>query len=62
MKIVEKSIVTVEDKTLIFQQEGGSYHQADFDVLSIKQWVKIWGPARTSLPMQITAKQIVITE
>ena len=63
-KIVTKYTVTIEDETLIFQQEGDNLRKAAFTNLETNQWVQIWfsGPIMESWPMQGTAQQVVIVE
>ena len=63
-KIVTKYTITIEDETLIFQQDGDNLRNANFAALETKQWVQIWfsGPVMESWPMQATAKQVVIIE
>ena len=63
-KIVTKYTITIEDETLIFQQDGDNLRNATFAALETKQWVQIWfsGPVMESWPMQATAKQVVIIE
>jgi len=61
-KIVTKYVVTIEDETLILQQDGDNIRNATFAAFETKQWVQIWfsGPVMESWPMQATAKQVVI--
>jgi hypothetical protein len=63
-KIVQKYTVTVGTETQIFRQDGDNLHEVAFNILEIKQWVKIWfsGPIKESWPMQATAKKVVIFE
>lgn len=63
-KIVSRYIITITNETLIFQQDGNSLRQVDFEALEDKQWVKIWftGPVIESFPVQGTAGQVVIEE
>lgn len=63
-KIVTKYVITIEDETLIFEQDGDNLRQTDFAALENKQWVKIWfdGLVMESFPMQATAAQVVITD
>ncbi|MGD9116476.1 MAG: DUF3221 domain-containing protein [Dehalococcoidia bacterium] len=63
-KIVTKYVITIEDETLIFEQDGDNLRQTAFEALENKQWVKIWfdGPVMESFPMQATAAQVVITD
>ena len=61
-KLVEKYMVTINNETLIFHEDGGNLRKVDFQALVVKQWVKIWftGPIMESFPMQGTAGQVVI--
>ena len=61
-KIVTKYVVTIEDETLILQQDGDNIRNATFAAFETKQWVQIWfsGPVMESWPMQATAQQVVI--
>jgi hypothetical protein len=63
-KIVTKYVVTVKDDTLLFQQDGGNFHNTTFNTLKNKQWVKIWfsGPVMESFPMQATAQQAIVVD
>jgi hypothetical protein len=63
-KIVTKYVVTIEDETLIFKQDGNNFYNVTFTALETKQWVQIWfsGPVMESWPMQATAQQVVIIE
>ena len=63
-KIVSRYIITITKETSIFQQDGNSLRQVDFEALKDKQWVKIWftGPGIESFPVQGTAGQVVIEE
>jgi len=63
-KIVTKYIITIEDETLIFKQDGDNLRKAAFAALETKQWLQIWfsGPVLESWPMQGTAKQVVIID
>ena len=61
-KLVDKYMVTIKDKTLIFEQDGENRRQVAFEALETKQRVQIWftGPIMESFPMQGTAQQVVI--
>ncbi|MGD9117569.1 MAG: DUF3221 domain-containing protein [Dehalococcoidia bacterium] len=63
-KLVTKYVITINDETLIFQQDGDNLRETDFEALENQQWVKIWftGPVMESFPMQATAEQVVITD
>ena len=63
-KIVTKYVVTIEDETLIFKQDGNNFYNVTFTALETEQWVQIWfsGPVMESWPMQATAEQVVIIE
>lgn len=63
-KIVTKYTITIENETLIFEQDGDDLRNATFAALENKQWVQIWfsGPVMESWPMQATAQQVVIIE
>ncbi len=62
-KLVDKYVVTIEDVTLIFEQNGEERRQVAFEALETQQQVQIWfsGPIMESFPMQGTAQQVVIT-
>ena len=61
-KLVDKYMVTIKDKTLIFEQDGENRRQVAFEALETEQRVQIWftGPIMESFPMQGTAQQVVI--
>jgi hypothetical protein len=61
-KIVDKYVVTVTDKTMIFEQDAENLRHVPFAALATKQWVRIWfaGPIMESWPKQATAHQVVI--
>ncbi|MFC1967639.1 DUF3221 domain-containing protein [Chloroflexota bacterium] len=63
-KLGDKYMVTINDETLIFKQDGENRRQAAFEELETKQKVEVWftGPIMESFPMQGTAQQVVITE
>jgi hypothetical protein len=63
-KIVTRYIITIEEETLIFQEDGGNLREVGFAALETKQWVEIWfsGPVLESWPLQATARQVVIIE
>ncbi len=59
----DKYMVTIEDKTHIFEQYGDERYYIAFEALETEQQVQIWfaGPVIESFPMQGTAQQVVIT-
>jgi len=63
-KIVDRYVVTITDKTMIFEQEGDKLRHVSFGAFETKQWVRIWfsGPVMESWPKQAAAGQIVIME
>jgi hypothetical protein len=63
-KIVDRYVVTINDGTAIFEQEGENLRYVSAAAFETKQWVRIWfsGPVMESWPKQATARQIVINE
>jgi len=63
-KIVDRYVVTINNETAIFQQEGENLRHVSVAAFETKQWVRIWfsGPVMESWPKQATARQIVINE
>lgn len=63
-KIVDRYVVTINDGTAIFEQEGENLRYVSAAAFETKQWVQIWfsGPVMESWPKQATARQIVIKE
>jgi hypothetical protein len=63
-KIVDRYVVTINNETAIFQQEGENLRHVSATAFETKQWVRIWfsGPVMESWPKQATARQIVINE
>lgn len=63
-KLVTKYVITINDETLIFRQDGDNLYKTNFEALENQQWVKIWfiGPVMESFPMQATAEQVVIMD
>ena len=63
-KLVTRYTITIEDETLIFQQDGDNLRNVAFAALETKQWVQVWfsGPVTLSWPLRGTAKQVVIIE
>jgi hypothetical protein len=63
-KIVDRYVVTINDETAIFKQEGENLRHVSAAAFETKQWVRIWfsGPVMESWPKQATARQIVINE
>jgi hypothetical protein len=63
-KIVDRYVVTINDETTIFKQEGENLRHVSAKAFENKQWVRIWfsGPVIESWPKQATARQIVINE
>ena len=63
-KIVDRYVVTINDETAIFKQEGENLRHVSASAFETKQWVRIWfsGPVIESWPKQATARQIVINE
>jgi len=61
-KFVDKYMVTIEDETLIFKQDGEERLQVTFAAIERTQQVQIWfsGPIMESFPMQGIAQQVVI--
>jgi hypothetical protein len=59
----DKYMVTIKDKTHIFEQYGDERYYIAFEALETEQQVQIWfsGPVMESFPMQGTAQQVVIT-
>lgn len=60
-KIVDRYVVTINDGTAIFEQEGENLRYVSAAAFETKQWVQIWfsGPVMESWPRLATAKQIV---
>ena len=60
----DKYYLTIVDSTQIFEQNGEELYQVEFKALGAGQQVQIWfsGPVMESLPMHVTAKQMVITD
>ena len=63
-KIVDRYVVTINNETAIFQQEGENLRHVSAAEFETKQWLRIWfsGPVMESWPKQATARQIVINE
>jgi hypothetical protein len=61
-KIVDRYVVTINDGTAIFEQEGENLRYVSAAAFETKQWVRIWfsGPIIDSWPKLATAKQLVI--
>ena len=57
----DKYYLTIVDSTQIFEQNGEELYQVEFKALGAGQQVQIWfsGPVMESLPMHVTAKQMV---
>jgi hypothetical protein len=60
---VNKYIVTIDEETEIFEQYGEDRYHIAFEALETEQQVEIWfsESVRESIPMQVTAQQVVIT-
>jgi len=61
--VVDKYMVTIDGDTVIFKQGEDELQQMNFEMMEINDIVEIWfsGPVKESFPMQVTARQIVVT-
>ncbi len=59
----DKYLVTVSKSTTIFEKDRGEVRTVDSGIIAVNDNIEIWfsGPVKESFPMQVTAKQIIIT-